>query len=171
MKKDNLNSRDRGSILLLTVMAVMILSILVVGLLTVGTTEVQTTHNHYLNKVAYYAALEGVEQIRNEIYEQPQPEYVTTINRDLYVTGHYQGPLKEGYITGTLRDLLAGTSQPIGVFNGFQPPPFPGISLGSITSISPVVWSVTVSSEIQAGSRRAYSEVQTGIYSVLTVGY
>jgi len=163
--------RDGGSILLLTVMAVMILSILVVGLLTVGTTEVQTTHNHYLNKVAYYGALEGVELIRDEIFRQPQPEYVTTINRDLYATRSDQGPLKEGYVTGTLRDLLAGTSQPVGVFRGFQPPPFPGISLGSITSISPVVWNVTVSSEIRAGRTRAYSEIQTGIYSVLTVGY
>ncbi|HDP95287.1 MAG TPA: hypothetical protein ENN40_08000 [Candidatus Aminicenantes bacterium] len=160
-----------GSILLLTVMAVMILSILVVGLLTVGTTEVQTTHNHYLNKVAYYSAIEGVEEVRNEIYKQPQPEYVTAINRDLYSTSSEQGPLREGYVTGTLRDLLAGTPQPVGMFSGFQPPPFPGLSLGSITSISPVIWNVTISSEIRAGGRRAYSELQTGIYSILTTGY
>jgi hypothetical protein len=156
------HSNERGSILLLTVMAVMILSILVVGLLTVGNTEVQTTHNHYLNKVAYYSALEGVEEIRNEIYNQPQPEYVTAINRDLYTTSSDQGPLRRGYVTGSLRDLLAGTPQPVGAFNGFQPPPFPGISLGSITSISPVIWSVSISSEVRAAGRRAYSELQTG---------
>ena len=160
-----------GSILLLTVMSVMILSSLVVGLLTVGSTEIQTTHNHYINKVAHYSALQGVEEIRNEIFKQPQPEYVTVINRSLSTTTSSQGPLKEGYMTGTLRDLISGTPQPIGVFNGFQAPPFPGISLGSITSILPVVWNVTVTSEVKAGGKRSYAEIQTGVYSVLTVGY
>ena len=42
--------KEKGSVLVLTIIAVLILSIMVTGLLTVGTTEIYTTQNFHLKR-------------------------------------------------------------------------------------------------------------------------
>jgi hypothetical protein len=170
--------KEKGSVLVLTIIAVLILSIMVTGLLNVGTTEIYSTQNFHLNKSAYYTAVQGVEEIRTLIYNTPDAESVGNIVKmppmQAYSTS---GGFLNFYITGSLKDLediLAGTNTagvPIEQFKGFEPPPLPSISLGGSSSIEPIVWKVQVTAKIDANKRSTYSEVISGIYSVLTVGY
>jgi len=170
--------KEKGSVLVLTIIAVLILSIMVTGLLNVGTTEIYTTQNFQLNKAAYYTAVQGVEEIRTLIYNTPDAESVNGIVKmppaEAYSSS---GGYLRFYITGSLKDLediLAGTDTdgvPIEQFKGFEPPPLPAISLGGGSSIEPIVWKVQVTAKIDANKRSTYSEIVSGIYSVLTVGY
>ena len=170
--------KEKGSVLVLTVISVLILSIMVTGLLNVGTTEIYTTQNFQLNKAAYYTAVQGVEEIRTLIYNTPDAESVNGIVKmppaEAYSSS---GGYLRFYITGSLKDLediLAGTDTdgvPIEQFKGFEPPPLPAISLGGGSSIEPIVWKVQVTAKIDANKRSTYSEIVSGIYSVLTVGY
>lgn len=170
--------KEKGSVLVLTIIAVLILSVMVTGLLNVGTTEIYTTQNYQLNKAAYYTAVQGVEEIRTKIYNAPDAESVQTIVEvpppEAYSAS---GGFLKFYITGTLKDLediLAGTittGTPLEQYKGFQPPALPSISLGGGTSVEPIVWKVRVTAKVDANKRSTYAEVIAGIYSVLTVSY
>lgn len=193
--QENKQDRAKGSILILTMMAVLILSILVSGLLTVGTTEIYTTRNYQLSKSAYYTAVQGVEEVRNLIYNYPDASSVKSIRRHLvglegptlsgdnpgYGTNDPQGGMERAYITGSLKtfekyELSGGTYDStqiplIGQVEGFDPPPLPSVSLGGTSSIAPVVWKVTVTARVKTGARVAYSEISSGVYSILTIAY
>jgi hypothetical protein len=170
--------KEKGSVLVLTIIAVLILSIMVSGLLTIGTTELYTTQNYHMKKTAYYAAVQGIEEIRTNIYNSPDAQSVRTI----IVTPPAKAYSSSGgyisfYVTGSLKDLedmLAGTlpdGVPLEQFKGFEPPPLPAISLGGGSSIEPIVWKVQVTAKINANKRSTYSELIAGVYSVLTVSY
>lgn len=170
--------KEKGSVLVLTIIAVLILSIMVTGLLNVGTSEIYTTRNFHLKKVAHYTALQGVEEIRNKIVNAPDPQSIETLVKmppsSAYTT---TGGFLKYYVTGSLKDLeeiLAGTN-PNGVppekFEGFTPPPLQGFALGGSTSIQPYVWKVQVTSKIDANKRSTYSEILTGIYSIIVTKY
>jgi hypothetical protein len=170
--------KEKGSVLVLTLIAVLILSIMVTGLLNVGTTEIYTTRNFHLNKSAYYTAVQGVEEIRTLIYNTPDAASVAGIVQmppaEAYSSSG--GGYLRFYVTGSLKDLediLAGIDPdgvPLEQFKGFDPPQLPAISLGD-SSLLPIVWKVQVTAKINANKRSTYSEVVSGIYSVLTVGY
>ena len=170
--------KEKGSVLVLTIIAVLILSIMVTGLLNVGTTEIYTTQNFHLKKSAYYAAVQGVEEIRNKIYNTPDSAAVASIVK-LPPASAYTGSggYLKFYITGSLKDMeeILDGANPDGVtleqFQGFDPPPLQAISLGQGSSIQPIVWKVQVTAKIDANKRSTYSEILTGVYSVLTVGY
>jgi len=168
---------NKGSILILTMIAVLVLSIMVTGLLTVGTTEQYSTQNYHMSKIAYYTAVQGIEEIRNSIYNAPDAQAVTAINKSLSSTQAIEFGLKKSYITGTMEDLetSSGAGVPIKQFLGFEAPQMQGISLGGAASIASLVWKVSVTSNIQSGSRgqakNAYSEITVGVYSVAVVGY
>ena len=170
--------KEKGSVLVLTVIAVLILSIMVTGLLNVGTTEIFTTQNFQLKKSAYYTAVQGVEEIRTQIYNTPDAASVNGIVKmppSEAFSG--SGGSLRFYITGSLKDLediLAGTDTdgvPIEQFKGFEPPPLPAISLGGSSSIEPIVWKVEVTAKVGANKRSTYSEIISGVYSVVTTGY
>ncbi|MGE5341188.1 MAG: hypothetical protein ACM3SY_06865 [Candidatus Omnitrophota bacterium] len=163
---------NNGSILILTIIAVLILSIMISGLLTVGTTEIQTTQNFHLNKSAYYTAVQGVEEVRNLIYSTPDAQTVSQITKSIADTQTEESGLKHYFITGTLKELEAGGSGvPVTPFKGFEAPPLVGMQLGGNTSISPAVWKVEVSSAVSAGTKNAYAEITAGVYSVIVSGY
>lgn len=173
-------SNERGSVLVLTLIAVLILSIMVTGLLTVGTTEIYTTQNYQMNRTAYYTAVSGIEDIRNRIYSTPDSGSVTSISISIFDIDPYiesqGGGMKTAYMTGSLKNREAGgTGVPIEKFDGFMAPTFPGISLGGSSSIAPVIWKVNVTAEASFRGKRtkktSYAELITGVYSVLTVGY
>mgnify|MGYP003574211811 CR=1 FL=1 len=169
--------KEKGSILVLTLIAVLILSIMVTGLLNVGTTEIYTTQNYHLNKSAYYTAIQGLEEIRTRIYNAPDAESVRTIMETPPAEAFYSsGGRLSFYVTGSLKDMediLSGYKDgvPIEQFKGFASPPLPSISLGGGSSIEPIVWKVQVTAKVDANNRATYSEIVSGIYSVLTVGY
>jgi Tfp pilus assembly protein PilV len=170
--------KEKGSVLVLTIIAVLILSIMVTGLLTVGTTEIYTTQNFHLKKSAYYTAVQGVEEIRNQIYNTPDAMAVADIVKMPPANAYTgSGGFLKFYVTGSLKDLeeiLAGTNTDgvrLEQFKGFEPPPLAAISLGQGSSIQPIVWKVQVTAKIDANKRSTYSEILSGVYSVLTVGY
>lgn len=169
-------NKKRGSILVLTIISALILSLIMTGLLSIGTTEIHTTQNFQLNKISYYAAEEGVEDIRNMIIDAPSVSDVATIFKDVYSTrlkeSFYDGSdtistgILRTYITGSLLDFQEGTQQLLQHFEGFPAPPLLGASQS--LNLSPMVWKVYVTAEAKAGNRAGYTELVAGIY--YTVG-
>lgn len=153
---------EKGSILILTLIAVLILSFLVSGLLTVGTTEIHTTQNYYMNKQAYYHAVEGMENVVDDVRYSESPGEISA-----NITVTEGGVTTKKYITGSILDLQAGTPQYISIFQGFNPPPIPNISLGTGMGMVPVVWKVPISSEILQSRKKAYTELESGVYTLM----
>jgi len=192
--KTQSNRREKGSVLILTIMAVLILSIMVTGLMEVGTTEVYTTKNFQLSKTAYYTALQGIEEIRNLIIQKPDAESITSIKRSgvgILGTTMIGEDVSSGtsstangqsryYITGTMMDMEnyeKGDSQDstaiksIYQLKDFPVPPLPGMSLSANSNFASVVWNINITSSVKSGSRRAYAEIVSGVLSILTVNY
>jgi hypothetical protein len=172
-------NRERGSILVLTLIGVLVLSLMATGLLTVGSTEVNTTQNFYLNKFAYYTALGGVEEIRSQVSINPNPEYLHTILRtsnnpiDDPVNGTLQETdgVKRYYITGSLYNLQKNEPRHLEEEKGKIPPHQPaGMSISTQTSIIPIVFRVVVTAEAATGRRKGYSQIEAGVYAFIT-GY
>ncbi|HLP61884.1 MAG TPA: hypothetical protein VK186_23785 [Candidatus Deferrimicrobium sp.] len=184
--------KEKGSILVLTVISVLILSIMVIGLLTVGTTEVQTTQNFQLNKAAYYAAAEGVEEIRTQIMANPaDTEYIKSLTSSVsqnQETESFETGLSDrqfenlgisrSYVTGNLKDFQANTPQPpmefsfgnrnaLGASRDVQ---FRGMNLGDTRLPRSTIWKVQVTAEAGMGSRKGYSQIDAGIYSIIITG-
>jgi hypothetical protein len=169
---------EKGSMLVLAIIATLILSIILVAGLTVSTTEVHTTQNHYLNKISYYKAVEGVEIVTQMIRITADPGTIF-VSADEYDTA--QGGVVRSFLTGTMenmQNLTNGSGGPTYVsvkpFTGFDPPPLPSISLGQSTGVTPVIWYVPVTAEVKMGAakqKRSYTEVEAGIYSILMTGY
>lgn len=167
--------KENGSLLVLTLIAVLILSLLMIGLLTVGTTELQSTQNYQLNKDAYYAAVQGVEEIRNQIHQSPDPASIEIVSRSKSETemadtfGTINLGTSRTYITGTLKDWEDNTPEPVKNYGEFFKAPSPR---GTSLSILGTVWKVTVTAEARMGNRGGYSQIEAGIYSVLeSAGY
>ena len=97
---------ERGSVLVLSLICVLILSFLVEGILDVSQTEIYTTQNYQLGRMAFYKALEGVEDVREQIAAIRDPEQTTTdVYRMASDTIQTEGGLTYSYITGDLVDL------------------------------------------------------------------
>lgn len=159
---------EKGSMIILAIIATLILSLILVAGLTVSTTEVNTTQNYYLNKVSYYKAVEGIEHVIERIRNNPDPTEIS-INQSEYLSN--EDGSQKLFITGTLVDLQNSTAQTVKQFMGFAPPPLPGISLGPNSGISPIIWYVPVTSEVTVNRKRAYTEIEAGIYSSVTIAY
>ena len=159
---------EKGSMLVLAIIATMILSLILVAGLTVSTTEVNTTQNYYMNKVSYYKAVEGVEIVTEDIRNNVDPPTILVEGNDYLVQ---EGGTVKRFITGTLVDLQNGTTQNVKSFMGFDPPPLPSISLGSTSGVSPIIWYVPVTSEVTINKKRSFTEIEAGIYSIIMTGY
>ncbi len=164
--------KEKGSVLVLTIISALILSLLMAGLLSIGTTELHTTRNFHLSKIAYYAALEGVEDVRNMIIDSESTEDVEVLVKTVYDTTANESfsdgsrkvstGITRTYITGSLLDLQEKTPQTISEFGGFLAPPLLGGSQS--LNLHPMVWKVYITSEAIQGTRKGYTEVVAGIY-------
>jgi hypothetical protein len=154
----------KGSILILALVTIMILSIMAIAGLSVTNIEIQTSGNYQRGKQALYKAIDIVETIRMRIENNPDPSFVTSIKENSKNSS-------KKYITGTLVDFENGTSKNVMRFETFNPPPFKGMSLDDRISVSPVIWYVPVTTMIEEGKYKAYSEIQSGVYSILNTGY
>ena len=164
--------QQKGSILLLTMICVMILSLLALGLLSVGTTEMHTTQNSALNKSAFYDAVQGVEEIREQIYQNPDPVIVEQIYKIQSMTEANTAGLKRWYITGSMINMQDNTYRNVALLNEFRAPPPPSVS-SNITVVA-LVWDVTITAKVESGVNRkkaAYSEVEAGIYSIVDTSH
>jgi len=156
MKKD-----EKGSMLIIALITILILSFIVAAGIRTTSTELFTTYNVYLKKYSYYYAVAGVEEIAEKIKNSENPSSI----RENKIKNTENG-LKVRIFTG---DLESGVTN-ISLFQGFPPPPLPGINLSSSSSITPLIWQLNVTSEIISKKRKAYSEIKTGIYSLM-LGY
>jgi hypothetical protein len=159
---------EKGSMLILAIIATLILSLILVAGLTVSTTEVQTTQNYYLNKISYYKAIEGLEIVTEMIRTETDPSALK-VQISEFVTS--ETGITKKFLTGTLVDLQNGTTQNVKQFLGFDAPPLPSISLGTATGVTPVIWYVPVTSEVTVNHKRSFTEIEAGIYSILMTGY
>jgi len=159
---------EKGSMLILAIIATLILSLIMVAGLTVTTTEAHTTQNYFLNKVSYYKAVEGVEIVTQRIRDVADPSTILVVGHEYRVT---EGGITRRFLTGTMVDMQNGTSKNVRPFTGFDPPPLPSISLGSASGIQPVIWYVPVTSEVTVGNKRSFTEIEAGIYSIIMTGY
>lgn len=162
---------EKGSMLILAIFATLILSIIMVAGLSVSTTEVHTTQNYYMNKRSYYKAVEGLEIVTQMIRVAPDPSTIIVLATDFEEKDPGN---KAKVITGSLVDFQNNTPQNVKVFTGFAPPPLPSISLGTSMGVAPVIWYVPITAEVKLGAvqtKRAYTEIEAGIYSILMTGY
>lgn len=159
---------EKGSMLVLAIMATLILSLILIAGLTVSTTEVSTTQNYLMNKISYYKALEGVEVVTERIRTTADPTTISINANDFEV---YDNGTTRKFVTGTLPDLQGGSTQNVKPFAGFDPPPLPSISLGSASGVTPVIWYVPITSEVAVNKKRSFTEIEAGIYSILITGY
>ncbi|MFH2107197.1 MAG: hypothetical protein ABII93_00865 [Chrysiogenia bacterium] len=159
---------EKGSMLVLAIIATLILSLIMMAGLTVSTTEVHTTHNYFLNKVSYYKAVEGIERVIDQIRSEPDPSSIFIVPNDYKIK---QDGMQKLFITGTLIDIQNNTTQNVRQFDGFAPPPLPSISLGPNAGISPIIWYVPITSEVTVNKKRSYTEIEAGIYSSVTIAY
>ena len=156
----------KGSILILALVTILILSIMAIAGLSVTNIEIQTSGNYQRGKQALYKAIDIVETIRMRIENNPDPTFVTGSELKYeYRSGNKQ------YITGTLVNFEKNESVNVKRFETFNPPPFKGMSLDDRISISPIIWYVPVTTMIKEGKYRSYSEIQSGVYSILNKGY
>jgi len=159
---------EKGSMLILAIIATLILSLIMVAGLTVSTTEVQTTQNYYMNKISYYKAIEGLEIITERIRNEADPSLIT-VQASEYITS--ETGITKKFLTGTLVDLQNGATVNVKQFLGFDAPPLPSISLGTSTGVTPVIWYVPVTSEVTVNHKRSFTEIEAGIYSILMTSY
>ncbi len=159
---------EKGSMLILAIIATLILSLIMVAGLTVSTTEVHTTQNYYMNKISYYKAIEGLEIVTEMIRNETDPS-VINVKISEFVTS--ETGITKKFLTGTLVDLQNGAIQNVKQFLGFDAPPLPSISLGTATGVTPVIWYVPITSEVTVNHKRSYTEIEAGVYSILMTGY
>ena len=168
--------KEKGSILILTLISVLLLSVLATGLLTVGTTETVTTKNYHLSKKAYYEAVRGVEEIRNFFITgnaEQIPGYQVWPSQTKIAAEH---GIEYYYITGSLLDLegikTAGAAEPGEVQKwGFEGGGL--VSLGFSESLKVgdqsadeakrKIYLVNVTSEVSYAKTSTYAEILAGI--------
>ncbi len=172
MKKE-----EQGSILIVVIIVSLLLSIAIMTGLSMSNDEMKATDQYYIKKATFYNTNAGLEDVRSEIYRDPSLNAVQGITREK--NGTIDGNENKGKtisITGTLEDLDkylngSGAVSHVKPFNGFVAPPMPGMSLGTGTTVTPVIWNVTISSVTKKAKRQAFCEINAGVYSLMTTGY
>ena len=153
---------EKGSILVLTLISVMVLSLLITGLMTVGTTEMYTTQNYHLNRISHYYALEALEIVKSDIQTTEDPPSILLDSEPVEANG-----ISKTCYLGSLVHLQENETKTIDLFKGFPAPPLTGMSLGSNSNIQSVVWEVLITSEVSQGTKKTYTELISGVYSIM----
>jgi hypothetical protein len=136
---------NRGSALLLVLIALLILSLIGLAALTQSGSEINTTGNFYKDKGAFYAADAGIQVGMKEIKDQFTNPTGVLLDND------YTFP-NQRYYTGTMDNSMA---QNVTAFVGFNAPPVVGqsIEMGSELNMKAVPWQLTVSSVSKFGTK------------------
>lgn len=161
-------NNKKGSVLILTLIAVLVLSILVSGLLTIGNTEMQSSQNYILKRDSYYLAIQGVEEVRAQLLQNLDEgkEIVNVVAKSALDTSQIgESNIKRFYITGTLRDMENGeTGTTVKNTPNFIDFHLPGFGLGATAPMEIAVLKIEITSKVEVGSKSSYSEVMAGIY-------
>jgi hypothetical protein len=151
-------TKNRGSALLLVLIALLILSLIGLSALTQSGSEINTTGNFLRDKSAFYTADAGIQEGIKEISEQ------FTNPRGVILDEIFS---KQRYYTGTMADT---TAQYVTGFSGFNAPPPVGqsIEMGSELSMRAMPWQLTVTAVSNLGSKnQVRKQLQTVVITMV----
>jgi Tfp pilus assembly protein PilX len=149
---------ERGSVLVLVLIAVMLLSLLGVSALTQSSSDLAISRNFKNDKVAFFTADSGINDGINRLRNSVDPTSVL-----VPVTKMNQGM---SYYSGSVSDT---TPQTVRAFTAFDPPPPTGVSIemGGDAGITQTAWELKVSSKPDATkSIKAKKEIQTAVVTL-----
>jgi Tfp pilus assembly protein PilX len=151
-------AKNKGSALLLVLIALLILSLIGLSALTQSGSEINTTGNFLKDKSAFYTADAGIQAGMKEIREKFTDP--TSVLMDTTFSG-------QRYYTGVMTNL---TAQHVTAFMGFNAPPVIGqsIEMGSELNMRAVPWQLTVTSVSKAGTKnQIYKQLQTVVITMV----
>ncbi len=133
---------NKGSTLVLVLIAVLILSLIALSALTMSNTEIGTTRNLFQDKNAFCAAEAGLDDGINRI---------NTSHMDPASVNFTETFGKMTYYSGKVTDV---TPQYVKAFQGFKPPPPTGqsIEMGGELAMGTAAWRLQVSAGGGAGT-------------------
>lgn len=153
-------STNKGSTLVMVLIAVLILSLIALSALTQSNTEIFTTRNFFMDKSAFYSADAGIQVGINDIRTAVSAAFDPTNVSFSQTIGKYT------FYSGTISD---GSQQAVKGFRGFKPPPPVGMSvemsgeLGAIT----LAWDLNVTAAAAVGSRnQVRKQLQTVVVTL-----
>lgn len=151
-------TQNRGSALLLVLIALLILSLIGLSALTQSGSEINTTGNFMRDKSAFYTADAGIQRGIDEI----QKNFInpTSVILDQNFANHR-------FYTGKLTD---STAQNVTAFTGFKAPQPTGQSaeMGSELNMQAVPWQLTVTSESSVGTKnQVRKQLQTVVITMV----
>jgi Tfp pilus assembly protein PilX len=157
-------TKNRGSALLLVMIALIILSLIGLAALTQSGSEINTTGNFFKDKSAFYAADAGIQLgIRQIRLNSANPKLVI-----------FDGVIgNNNYRTGLMSDTLP-TKKNVKAFQGFWPPQSSGQSAGmeSESNMINVPWTLVITAESNVGTRnRVRKQVQTVLTTMMPRDY
>ncbi len=150
--------KNRGSALLLVLIALLILSLIGLAALTQSGSEINTTGNFYRDKSAFYAADAGIQRGMDEIQKQFNSPTSVILDNNFS---------NQRYYTGTMTDTSA---QYVKAFMGFKAPPPVGqsIEMGGELNMQFVPWHLTVTAESKAGTKnQVRKQLQTVVITMV----
>ena len=151
-------SANRGSSLLLVLVALLILSLIGLTALTQSSAEINTSGNFYKDKSAFYTADAGIQVGMDEIRKN-------FINPTGVILDNYL--FNQRYYSGTMVDT---TAQHVKAFMGFNAPPPVGqsIEMGGELNMRAVPWQLTVTAVSKAGtSKQIRKQLQTVVITMV----
>jgi Tfp pilus assembly protein PilX len=156
--------KNRGSALLLVLIALLILSLIGLSALTQSGSEINTTGNFYRDKGAFYTADAGIQiGIRQIRLNSTNPKNVI-----------FDGSIgKNSYRTGLMSDPLP-TKKNVKAFQGFMPPQSVGQSAGmeSESNMQNVPWTLVITAESSSGTKnRIRKQVETVVTTMVPRDY
>ncbi len=158
--------REKGAMMILVLITVLLLSMITIGGLTLSTSDLQITQNYYLDRTAYYSAVSGINRGIVEISESQDPSNTVIIEHP-----NPNERVSIFYYSGKIEDYNSGSpsAQNIGIFTAINPPPPVGISIDS--NVQPVIWDLWITGVTRVGEKIAFTEIETGVYTLLNKGY
>ena len=138
-----IKGNNRGSTLVMVLIAVLLLSMIGITALTQNRTELITARNFVMDKRAFFAAEAGIQDGIREIKNSDMNPAGVTFSRTI-------GP--HTYFTGMMADTAP---QNVTAFMGFRPPPPVGqsIEMGGEVGMTNAAWDLNVTSASAAGTK------------------
>jgi len=157
-------TKNKGSALLLVLIALLILSLIGVSALTQSGSEINTAGNFYKDKSAFYAADSGIQiGLRQIRLNSTNPKNVI-----------FDGTIDKNYFrTGLMSDSVP-TKKNVKPFQGFMPPQSAGQSAGmeSETNMKNVPWTLVVTAENYISTKnRIRKQVETVVTTLVPRDY
>jgi hypothetical protein len=155
-------TKNRGSALLLVLIAVFILSLIGLSALTQSGSEINTAGNFLMDKSTFYAADAGSQVCIGEV----KKKFINP--KDVILDNVKFG--KQKYFTGTIHDTKP---QNVKAFLGFRPPPVVGQSadMGGDLNIENIPWLINVTAVSKAGTRNQIRKQVQILMPTMATGY